>query len=96
MTITRIIDGKTHEITLTDDELYQAYNEKEWLYAIDNITVNMKNYLSADEYEILKDNNDFLEEAARLLIKNSDDGDMSLECALEDAINEAKENYIRA
>lgn len=37
MKIKRMIDGKTYEFELTDDELEAAYNEQQWRYDVDDI-----------------------------------------------------------
>ncbi len=80
-----IRDGK--EIELTKDELYRAYIEQQEMYDIDNIRMNMENYLDEDEYDKFKNNEDFIFEAACQLRRNQDKYDMVYEYALEDAIN---------
>ena len=42
-----IRDGK--EFELTSEELFNAYTEQRWLFAVENIEMNMENYLE-DEW----------------------------------------------
>ena len=85
-------DGK--EIELTKDEIFKAYLEQESMYDIENIEENMSNFLSEDEYEILKDKETFISDAASLLRLNQDKYDMSYECALNDAFEQTKAKYL--
>lgn len=75
-----IREGK--EIELTPDEIFQAYLEQEHLFDIQNIENNMEYHLSEEEYEELKDNRDFIEEATDELRHNQDKHDMDYEYAL--------------
>ena len=85
-------DGK--EIELTKDEIFNAYLEQESMYDIENIEQNMGNFLTEDEYEVLKDKEIFISEAASALRLNQDKYDMNYECALRDAISETKSKYL--
>lgn len=89
-----IRDGK--EFELTRDELFVAYSEQKYLFAIENIEMNMENYLEDEEYEALKDNRDFIEEAATELIRNEDKYNMDYSEALKDAIEDTKDRYLEA
>lgn len=89
-----IRDGK--EFELTREELFNAHAEQRWLFAVENIEMNMENYLEDDEYEILKDNREFIEDAAHELIRNEDKYDMDYSEALKDAIEETKDRYLEA
>jgi len=51
-------DGKEYE--LTPEELYNAYLEQEAIYDYSNIKDNIEGYLNPDEYERLKNNEDFI------------------------------------
>ena len=82
-------DGK--EIELTKDEIYQAYLEQESMFDLENIDLNMETYLSKEEYELLKDNKDFMEEAAYELRRNQDKYDMDYEFALKEAFDTIKD-----
>ena len=87
-------DGK--EFELTREELFNAYVEQRWLFAVENIEMNMENYLENDEYEVLKDNREFVEDAAHELIRNEDKYDMDYNEALKDAIEDTKDRYLGA
>lgn len=91
----RIIrDGK--EFELTREELFNAYVEQKWLFAVENIEMNMENYLEDDECEVLKDNREFIEDAAHELIRNENKYDMDYSEALKDAIEDTKDRYLEA
>lgn len=85
-------DGK--EIELTKDEIYQAYLEQESMFDLENIDLNMEVYLSKEEYELLKDNKDFMEEAAYELRRNQDKYDMDYEFALKEAFDTVKNSFL--
>lgn len=85
-------DGK--EIELTKDEIYQAYLEQESMFDLENIDLNMEVYLSKEEYELLKDNKDFMEEAAYELRRNQDKYDMDYEFALKEAFDTVKRSFL--
>lgn len=87
-----IRDGK--EFELTREELFNAYVEQRWLFAVENIEMNMENYLEDDEYEILKDNREFMEDAAHELVRNEDKYNMDYSEALKDAIEDTKDRYL--
>lgn len=87
-----IRDGK--EIELTSDELFQAYEEQEWIYDIQNIEDHMAEYLDDGEYEKLKDNRNFIESAAKLLREKQDKGS-NYETAMQDAFDEIKPGFLR-
>jgi len=81
------------EIELTADEIFNTYLEQEWLFDVQNIENNMEYHLSEEEYEILKENRDFIESAAQELRHNQDKHDMDYEYALEEAFKSIKEKY---
>lgn len=85
-------DGK--EIELTKDEIYSAYLEQESMFDLENIDLNMEVYLSKEEYELLKDNKDFMEEAAYELRRNQDKYDMDYEFALKEAFDTVKNSFL--
>ena len=86
-------DGQEYE--LTSDELYQAYIEQECLFDRENIASNMDWCLDEDEFEVLKDNQDFIEDATYKLRRNQDKYDMSYEYALSDAFETVKKEYLK-
>lgn len=87
-----IRDGK--EIELTKDELFKAYMEQENIFDIQNIEDNMENYLDESEYDLLKDNKEFIEEAANELRRNQDKYDMDYENSIREAFEEVKLKYL--
>lgn len=89
----KIIRGK-QEFNLTKKELLDAYLEQEHLFDIQDIKNNMSLYLDEEEYEKLKNNNVFIEEAAGNLRRNQDKYNMDYECAIKKAIIDARIKYI--
>lgn len=87
-----IREGK--EIELTREELFNAYLEQENLFDIQNIEDNMECYLDEDEFDILKDNKDFIKETANELRRNQDKYDMDYENAIREAFEEIKLKYL--
>lgn len=87
-----IRNGK--EFELTKDELFQAYYEQQELFDVENIEMNLDTYLDEDEYELLKNNKEFIEEAAYQLRRNQDKYNMDYDYALEDAITETSARYL--
>lgn len=87
-----IRDGK--EIELTREELFNAYMEQENIFDIQNIEDNMENYLEESEYDLLKDNKVFIEDAASELRRNQDKYDMDFENAIREAFEETKLRYL--
>lgn len=87
-----IRDGK--EIELTKDELFNAYMEQENIFDIQNIEDHMENYLDESEYDLLKDNKEFIEEAANELRRNQDKYDMDYENSIREAFEEVKLKYL--
>lgn len=87
-----IREGK--EIELTREELFNAYMEQENIFDIQNIEDNMKKYLEESEYGLLKDNKQFVEEAASELRRNQDKYDMDYENAIREAFEEIKMKYL--
>lgn len=88
-----IRDGK--EIELTKDELFNAYMEQENIFDIQNIEDNMENYLDESEYDLLKNNKEFIEEAANVLRRNQDKYDMDYENSIREAFEEVKLKYLK-
>lgn len=87
-----IRDGK--EIELTKEELFNAYIEQESIFDTQNIEDNMENYLDESEYDLLKNNKEFIEEAASELRRNQDKYDMDYENAIREAFEETKLKYL--
>lgn len=87
-----IREGK--EIELTREELFNAYMEQENIFDIQNIEDNMEKYLEESEYGLLKDNKQFVEEAASELRRNQDKYDMDYENAIREAFEEIKMKYL--
>lgn len=83
-------DGK--RITLTEQELFLAYEEQENIYDRENIRENMETYLTAEQFVGLKENQSFIEEAAFLLRTYLDKHNMNYECAIAEAIKDAAES----
>ncbi len=81
-------------IELTKEELFDAYLEQQTLFDMRDIELNMKSYLNEDEYEILQNNEDFIENTADELRKNRDEYDMDFETAIETAFEEVKSRYL--
>lgn len=88
-----IRDGK--EIELTSNELFNAYCEQERIFDIHNIEDNMENYLDVSEYDLLKDNREFIEETASELRRNQDKYDMDFENAIREAFKSVKLEYLK-
>ena len=80
-------DGK--KITLTEQEVFLAYEEQENLYDRENVRENMETYLTAEQYVKLKGNKSFIEEAAFLLRTYLDKNNMTYEYAIAEAIKDA-------
>lgn len=87
-----IREGK--EIELTRKELFNAYIEQENIFDIQNIEDNMEKYLNESEYDLLKDNKQFVEDAASGLRRNQDKYDMDYENAIREAFEEMKLKYL--
>lgn len=87
-----IRDGK--EIELTNEELFNAYMEQENIFDIQNIEDDMKNYLDESEYDLLKNNKKFIEDAASELRRNQDNYDMDYENAIRKAFEVTKLKYL--
>lgn len=83
-------DGK--KITLTEQEVFFAYEEQENLYDMENVRENMGTYLTAEQYLKLKGNKSFIEEAAFLLRTYLDKNNMTYEYAIAEAIKDAAES----
>lgn len=82
------------EIELTREELFNAYIEQENIFDIQNIEDNMEKYLNESEYKLLKDNKEFIEDAASELRKNQDKYDMDFVNAIREAFEETKLKYL--
>lgn len=87
-----IRDGK--EIELTKEEVFNAYMEQENIFDIQNIEDNMENYLDELEYDLLKNNKEFIEETANELRRNQDKYDMDYEDAIREAFDGKKLKYL--
>lgn len=87
-----IREGK--EIELTKEELFNAYLEQENLFDIQNIEDNMECYLDENEFDMLKGNENFIEETANELRRNQDKYDMDYENAIREAFEETKLKYL--
>lgn len=75
------------EIELTKEELQQAYEEQQHILDISNIQLNIEHYLDENEYEKLRDNQEFIEDAAYELRRNLDKYNMEFDYAIKDAID---------
>lgn len=82
------------EIELTREELFNAYMEQENIFDIQNIEDNMENYLDESEYNLLKDNKEFIENTASELRRNQDKYDMDHENAIREAFEDTKLEYL--
>lgn len=82
------------KLKLTKDELFNAYMEQENIFDIQNIEDHMENYLDESEYDLLKDNKEFIEEAANELRRNQDKYDMDYENSIREAFEEVKLKYL--
>lgn len=83
-------DGK--KITLTEQEVFLAYEEQEHLYDVENVRENMGTYLTGEQYVKLKEKQSFIEEAAFLLRIYLDKNNMTYESAIAEAIKDAVES----
>lgn len=82
------------EFELTREELFDAYMEQRWLFEIENIETYMGSHLEDEEYEILKNNREFIEYAAHELIRYEDECGMDFREALKEAVEDAKIEYL--
>ena len=80
------------KIILTEQELFLAYEEQENIYDMENIRENMKAYLTPESYLKLKENQNFIEEAAYLLRTYLDKNNMTYEYAIAEAIKDVAES----
>lgn len=85
-------DGK--EIELTKEELLEAYEEQQEIYDTDCIKRGIENYLEEYEYEMLKDNEDFIQEAASEFRTNIDKWGMEYDYAIKNAISEVSFRFL--
>ena len=69
--------------------------EQENIFDIENIEDNMENYLDESEYDLLKNNKEFIEEAASELRRNQDKYDMDFENASREAFDDTKLKYLK-
>lgn len=83
-------DGKA--IELTEQEVFSAYEEQENIYDMENVRENMETYLDLGSYLKLKENQEFIEEAAYLLRTYLDKNSMDYEFAIAEAIKDAEES----
>lgn len=83
-------DGK--KITLTEQEVFLAYEEQEHLYDVENVRENMETYLTGEQYVKLKENQNFIAEAAFFLRTYLDKNNMTYESAIAEAIKDAVES----
>lgn len=83
------------EFELTADELFNAYKEQQYIFDIENIKYNMENYLDELEYDLLNDNEEFIEAAAEQLRRNQNKYDMDFDDALKDAFEMVKPKYLK-
>lgn len=88
-----IRNGQEYE--LTSDELFQAYIEQEYLFDRENIVNNMDWCLDEAEFEVLKDNQEFIADATDKLRRNQDKYNMDYEYALSDAFQTAKKEHLK-
>lgn len=81
------------EIKLTKEELHKAYIEQQHILDMSYIKLNIENYLDEDEYEKLRDNQEFIEDAAYELRENLDRWGMEFDYAIKDAIETTSIRY---
>ena len=84
-----IRDGKTYE--LTEEELLDAYLEKQFNSDIELIKHNLEYFDAAEEG--LEDNNAFLQEAATKYREIFDNLDFNFSVALDDAVSTVLRKY---
>lgn len=85
-------DGKEYE--LTQAELQAAFDEQQHLNDISNIDLNIENYLSEEEMNMIGSLKEFYDEAAYALRSNIDDLDMEFDIALARAIEDTRADYL--
>jgi len=78
-------------IKLTEQEVFLAYQEQEKIYDMENVRENMETYLDSESCLKLKENPNFIEEAAYLLRIYLDKNNMDYGYALTEAIKDAAE-----
>lgn len=95
MKIIRTINGKTIEIGLTPEEIYKAHREQEMRNTYDMVKSDMPLYLDGDEGELLINNKGFIRDVTAEVQHQMDFRDITFCDALEEAIEEFKEDYLQ-
>ena len=93
MKITRTINGKTNETELTSEELKRAHREHE----CNNIKNNKEFYFgnfNSDEYKLLADNEDFINDVVEEAHSQMIYGNVSFGTAIYRAIKKLKDEYM--
>lgn len=91
MKIKRTIDGREIEIELTEQELFDAFTEQEFIFDLDNVRNYFMDYTDEDfqqEYGISREEAESrFEDVASQLRRNIDKYDMDYEYAISEAIH---------
>ena len=95
MKITRTISGKTIEIEPTPEDIFATHKEQEAQNLYDDVKHNMTLYLNDDEYERLKDNEDFIKDIAEDVQEQIDYVNRPFDDALENSIDYYKGDYLQ-
>lgn len=92
MKISRMVNGETKEFILTKDELYNAFEEQQHIFDMEDVRSYFDNYSEEDylrEYGLSSDAvKDRFSEIAYEMRRNIDKYDMDWRCAREAAIGE--------
>lgn len=81
------------EYELTTQELWEAFCEQQHLNDISDIYLNLDCYLSEDDVEKVKDNEEFFDDAAYALRSNLDELNLSFDAALSKTIEYAYDEF---
>ena len=81
------------EYELTTQELWKAFCEQQHLNDISDIDLNLDSYLSEDDIEKVKDDDEFFDDAAYALRSNLDELDMGFDAAISKAIEYAYDEF---
>lgn len=93
MKITRIIDGQSVDIELTPGELLKAYNEQKFKNMCCDVKNKLGDYLEGEDP--IQVSEDFIKTVAEEVIENMEYMGLSFEYALENAIENNKEDYLK-
>lgn len=85
-------DGK--EFELTPEELRKAFWEQNRLYDIEDIKINMEVYMDENDYELLKDNMEFISFAADELRQWQEESELGFSAALSKAFQNSLKTFL--